>query len=101
MFRMSSYKAQSQNTNFPVYQLNVNDITRSDRNSGAALYFKTTSCCRKLKTAHHNCAIRWSSKIDSTYKFDQATYEGDNKIKLLCMKCSEKKSIISINVTSF
>ena len=76
---MTSYKAQSQDTNCPVFQLTINDIKRSGSNSGAAYYSKTIGFCRKLKAGHHNCAIRFSSKIDSTYKFDQNTYEGDKK----------------------
>ena len=96
---MSSYKVESQYTNFPVCQLTINGITRC-RNSGMAHYFKTTSCCGELKAVHHKCAIRFSSKIDSTYKFCTLTYEGDSKIKSLCMNCSVIFSIVTINVTA-
>ena len=54
------------------------------------IILKTTNCCQELKAMHHNCSIKFSSKNDSTYKFDQSTYEGDKKVKLLCIKCNEK-----------
>ena len=51
-------------------------------------YYKTTSCCRKLKAVYHKYAIMFKSKIDSTYKVAMSTYEGDRKINLVCIKCS-------------
>ena len=98
---MSCYKAQTHSTHCPVYQLTINDMTRSARSSCAAHYFNTTSCCGKLKTVHHKCAIRFYSKIDNTYKFDPNTYEGDKKTKLLRMKNRDIFSIVKINVTAY
>ena len=89
-FRMSFYKVQIYDIKCPVCHLIINGITRSGRNSCVAHYVKTTSCCGKLKTLHHNCAIRFLSKSDSTYEFDLKIYEGDNKIKSICMKSSKK-----------
>ena len=83
---MIYYQVESQDTDFPVCQMTVNGITRYGRLSGMAHYYKTTSCCRKLNAVRHKCVIMFLSKIDSTYKFDMSTYEGDQKIKLLCIK---------------
>ena len=76
---MSSYKADAQYINFLVCQMAAKVSTRSDRLIGIADYYTPTSCCGKLKAILHKCAIMFSSKVDSTYKFDTSTYEGDNK----------------------
>ena len=98
---MSCNKVQTQDTNCPVCQLTVNVITRYGRNCCAAHYFKTTSCCGKLKAVHHKCAIMFSSKIDSTYEFEPEAYAGDNKIKFLRINCSDFFSIVIIKVTVY
>ena len=76
---MNSYKVESQDTNCPVSQINANSITRFGRLSGMAHYYRTSSWCGKLKVVYPKCAIMFTSKIDSTYKFDMSTYDGDQK----------------------
>ena len=85
---MSNYKIQKQDTNCPVCQLTVNGITRHDKNMNSAIqhYYKTTLCCVQSKEVHRTCSVKLSSSIESTYNFDATAYEGDNKVKLLCMK---------------
>ena len=84
---MSSYELGSQDINFPVCRMTVNGSIISGRLSGMAHYYKTTSCCGKLKAVHHKCAM-FLSKIDSIYKFNTPIYEDNQKIKLLFMKCN-------------
>ena len=79
---MSNYKIQTQDTDFQVCELTVNGIRRHGRNMNSVIqhYCEPTLCCHQLKEVHHNCAVKFSSSIDSTYNFDAAIYEGDNKI---------------------
>ena len=50
--------------------------------------FKTTSCCNVFGCLHTSCAIRVSSVLDHSYKFDHSTYENDNRTSLYCFICA-------------
>ena len=80
---------EAQDTNFPVCQKAVVGATHISQNS-ASYIMKTTSCCKKLKALQYNCAIDFSNIVDNNYKVGQKKYEGDQHIKLFCMKCNVK-----------
>ena len=76
---MNSYKVESQYTNCSVYKTTINGVTRYDRLSDG--YIKTTRRCEQLKAVHHKYDIIFLKKINSTYKLDALTYEGDKKVR--------------------
>ena len=49
--------------------------------------FKVSSCCKVYGCLHRICAERFSTGVNSSYKFDALTYEDDDSTSLYCYVC--------------
>ena len=87
---ISSLSSQDRDDNKLCKICSKNMSLSSQRQTTMFNVFKTTRCCKKHIPVHIQCALKFSSLINTDYKYDTATYEKDDTMPLYCLDCAQR-----------